>query len=79
MKNMGRSGIFFSVLLASCAGCTTKEVLTSQQRTDWEETVAVEYQERREAQPLWKVSSSGIVSVVEVPSIELDSAVPSEK
>ena len=79
MKDVRRIGVAFLILLVCCAGCTTKEVLTSQQRTEWEETVAVEYQERQEAQPLWKVSSSGIVSVVEVPDIDLDSDAPVEK
>ena len=79
MKDVRSISIASLILLVCCAGCTTKEVLTSQQRTEWEETVAVEYQERQEAQPLWKVSSSGIVSVVEVPNIDLDSDAPSEE
>jgi hypothetical protein len=79
MKDMRRIGIVFPILVMCCAGCTTKEVLTSDQRTEWEHTVARESNRKAQAQPLWKVSSSGIVSVVEAPNPDRDSDAPEDE
>lgn len=73
MKDGSRMGFAFLFVIVWAVGCATKEVLTSDQRTEWEETVARESIKSPEAQPIWRMSPSGIVTVVEMPDIELDS------